>query len=257
MRKKVLGLPFYRWLLPVFALLLAVMFYTGVPGFSFSGLVCIGISGIFLCYNLISVLKPKYPKTLTWIRRIFTVFLCLGILVVVITGVIIIRATKGNPDQDCTYVVALGCQVRKDGPSLSLQERIQATFDYMQSHPNTIVVLSGGQGPDEPMTEAQCMFDRLCAMGIDPQRLWKEESATSTWENLVFSLDLIEERTGTRPTTIGLISSEYHLYRASLQAKDCGVTAIGIPAKTSWAALRWNNYLREVAGVWHYIILGD
>ena len=100
------------------------------------------------------------------------------------------------------------------------------------------------------------MFLQLTARGIDPQRLWLEEQATSTWENLKFSLNLIEEKTGVRPEKIGLLSSEYHLFRAGLFARDCGVEAVGIPAETSWPTIRLNYFLREVAGVWHYIILG-
>ena len=100
------------------------------------------------------------------------------------------------------------------------------------------------------------MFSELTERGIATSRLWLEEQASSTWENITFSLDLIEEKTGTRPNSIGLLSSEYHLFRASLFAKDCGVEAVGIPAETSWVSLKLNYFAREVAGVWHYIILG-
>ena len=100
------------------------------------------------------------------------------------------------------------------------------------------------------------MFEELTAMGIEENRVWMEDKATSTWENLSFSLNLIEEKTGVRPKTIGLLSSEYHLFRAMLQAEAYGVETVGIPATTKWVALRINNYLREVAGVWHYFILG-
>ena len=100
------------------------------------------------------------------------------------------------------------------------------------------------------------MFHELTLRGIEPERLWLESRSTSTWENLKFSLDIIEEKTGTRPGSIGLISSEYHLFRAGLFAKDCGVETVGIPAATSWESIRLNYFLREVAGVWHYILLG-
>ena len=135
-------------------------------------------------------------------------------------------------------------------------DRIDAAERYLRSHPDTVAILSGGQGTDEDISEAECMYRQLTARGISPQQLWIEDKATSTWENLKFSLDLIEEKTGNRPDTIGVISSEYHLFRAGLFAKDCGVTAVGIPAKTQWISLRVNYFLREVAGVWHYLILG-
>jgi uncharacterized SAM-binding protein YcdF (DUF218 family) len=83
-----------------------------------------------------------------------------------------------------------------------------------------------------------------------------EDQAASTWGNLNLSLDLIEAKTGTRPTKIGLVSSEFHLYRAKLFAKECGVEAVGIPGKTGDFIHFLNYYLREIAGVWHYLILG-
>ena len=100
------------------------------------------------------------------------------------------------------------------------------------------------------------MFNELTARGIPARRLWLEDRSTSTWENLNFSLDLIEAKTGTRPAQLGVLSSEYHLFRASLFAKACGVDFVGIPARTSRPAQAINHFMREVAGIWHYLLLG-
>ena len=153
-------------------------------------------------------------------------------------------------------MVVLGAKVRAEGPSVSLMDRIRAAKTYLDSHPDVIAVVSGGQGTDEPMTEARCMYEELVELGVDPQRIWIEDQATSTWENLNFSLNLIEEKTGTRPGKIGILSSEYHLFRASLFADACGVESVGIPAATSRLPQKINHFMREVAGVWHYLLLG-
>ena len=71
-----------------------------------------------------------------------------------------------------------------------------------------------------------------------------------------FTLDLIEEKTGERPQKLGVLSSEYHLFRASLFADACGVDFVGVPARTSRISQAVNHFMREVAGVWHYILLG-
>ena len=141
-------------------------------------------------------------------------------------------------------------------PAVSLQSRINAAYDYLTANPDTIAILSGGQGEDEGISEAQCMFNNLTAMGIDADRLWLEDKSTSTWENLKFSLAVIESKTGSKPEKIGILSSEYHLYRAGLFAEDCGFEAVGIPAHTEQFTIRINYFLREVAGVWHYYVLG-
>ena len=254
--RKIFGLPLLRWCLPALFVAAAIVFYTAVPGFGFSGLVCLGVAGILLCYNLFVVLMPRFPKKLQMIRRIFTVLLCAGLALVTVTGILVVHASREKPQSGLSYVVLLGCQVRPDGPSLPLQNRVDQAYAYLTENPQTVCVLSGGKGEDEPVSEARWMFDSLTAMGIAPERLWVEDRSTSTWENLHFSLDLIEEKTGQRPEIIGLLSSEYHIFRASLFADACGVEAAPIPASTTWIPLRINNYLREIAGVWHYIILG-
>ena len=227
-----------------------------IPGYSFSALVCICLIGIILFYTFMPLVGLQFPQFAKYTTRIFTVVLILGLLVVGTTEAVIIRKSLGDPKEPVEYVVVLGAKVNRNGPSVSLWDRICAAYEYAVAHPGTILILSGGQGTDEPITEAECMHRELCFLGIDPKQLRLEPEATSTWENLKFSLDLIEEETGVRPGKIGVLSSEYHLFRASLIAKACDVEFVGIPARTSRWGQRINHFMREVAGVWHYLILG-
>ena len=209
---------------------------------------------VFFC--LLSILAKKKPRLAGVLRWVLTVGLVLGVLICSVTGIMVLRGSRGAPEADCPYIVVLGAKVENHGPSPSLQERIDAAYEYLLKHPDTIAIVSGGQGSDEPMTEAQCMYDSLVKLGIAPEQIIKEDQATSTWGNLCFSLDIIEERTGSRPETIGVVSSEFHLFRTSLQAKTHGLDILGIPAKTG-SFDRWLHYfLREICGVWHYILLG-
>ena len=226
------------------------------PGYSFSALVCMALISIILFYILMPFVGLRLPRTAKWITRIVSVCLIIGMMIVGATEVVIIHASLGTPERKTPYVLVLGAKVNENGPSVSLWDRIYATRDYMLAHPEATIIVSGGQGPDEPMTEAQCMYDRLTELGMSPSRIWMEDKATSTWENLHFSLDLIEEKTGHRPYELGVLSSEYHLFRASLFTKACGVDFIGIPARTSRLSQMINHFMREVAGVWHYILLG-
>ena len=244
------------WIGIVLFSLAALFFQFCMIGYSFSALVCLSIVGIIFVYKALRLLGSKYPQDARTLKRIFTILLSIGLLVVGITEAIIIKASFGDPRQHCDYMVVLGAGVRGDVPSLSLRNRIDAAYDYLTEHPDVTAILSGGQGEGENITEAQCMFDHLTAMGIDESRLWMEDQATSTWENLNFSLDMIEEKTGQRPEELGVLSSEYHLFRASLFADACGVEFLGIPAKTTKLSLRVNYFMREVAGVWHYLLLG-
>lgn len=239
-------------------LLLAMAFFFKfmVPGYSFTALVCLLLVALILFYAFFPLLGGKFPKFTRLTLRICTVILIIGLLIVGVTEAIIIRHSFGDPTTEIEYMVVLGAKVRSNGPSVSLWDRIYGAQDYLLTHENVIAVVSGGQGADEPMTEAQAMYEALVALGVPPERIWLEEKATSTWENISFSLDLIEEKTGTRPEKIGVLSSEYHLFRASLLAKKCNVEFVGIPAETSRFSQKVNHFMREVAGVWHYLILG-
>ena len=246
----------FGWVGIVFFTLLALFFFYCMVGYDFSGLVCLCIVVIILVYKGLRLLGSKYPQDARTLKRVFTTLLCIGLLVVGITEAIIIKASFGDPKTHCDYMVVLGAGVRGNVPSLSLQNRIDAAYAYLTEHPDVTAVLSGGQGEGENMTEARCMYDHLTAMGIESDRLWMEDRATSTWENLNFSLEMIGEKTGQRPEKLAVLSSEYHLFRASLFADACGVEFVGVPAKTTKISLRVNYFMREVAGVWHYLLLG-
>ena len=231
----------FLWLLPA--------------GFGFSGQVCFGCAGVLMVYLLLPYLEKKKPKLARVLLVALSVCLGIGILVATVTGVLIVRAWN-RPAMDCDYVVVLGAGVNGTVPSLSLRDRLNAAYDYLVAHPGAVCVVTGGQGSGEDITEALCMYNDLTARGISPERVWMEDRAVNTRENIRFSLDLIEEKTGTRPETIGLVSSEYHLFRAGMFAREENVVSYGIPARTSWVSLRINYFLREIVAVWYYIILG-
>jgi len=256
MKEKLKQIRLLPWLICVLFAALAYFFLFCVPGYSFSALVCCGIIAIIAFYEITRLLLSRYPRGMKGLRRIFTVCLILGLLAFGITECFIIRASFGDPEKHCDYMVVLGAKVRVTGPSVSLWDRIYGAAEYMQEHPDVIAIVSGGQGTDEPMTEGQAMYDELVSMGFPPERIWIEDRATSTRENISFALDLVEEKTGIRPDTLGVVSSEYHLFRAGLFAESCGVEVVRIPARTSRVSQLINHLMREAAGVWQYLILG-
>lgn len=227
-----------------------------LPGYSFTALVCVCIIGVILFYCLMPTVARFAPKFARVTTIAFTVCLVLGLTLCAVTEGFIIKASFGNPGDTADYMVVLGAKVRPDGPSQSLWDRIYAAYDYMTAHPNVIAVVSGGQGDDEVISEAQSMFNELTKLGIPASRVWMEDVATSTDENMRFSLDIIQEKTGQRPTKLAIVSSEYHLFRASLMADKLGIEFVGVPARTSRMGQLINHGMREIAGVWHFLVLG-
>lgn len=227
------------------------------PGYRFSALVTFCIAAVIFMYVLLKALARRYPKISKIFQCLLTVGLCLVFTAGLITGILIAHTASGTREDHCDYLIVLGAGVNGTVPSLTLRERLEATAEYMQAHENTICIVSGGQGTGEDITEAACMSRWLIEKGLDPNRIWLEDKATSTQENLTFSLALIEEATGSRPLSVGIVSSEYHLFRANLMAKKLELKPVLIPARTSWITLRINYYMREVAGVWHYLVFGS
>lgn len=251
-RKKHIGF----WVLSGILTAMGLFLRFAVVGYSFSSLVCFGMLALTVCYKVLSLLARKYRNVAKALRLVLDICVGLGVSVVSLTLLVICKESVGAAQMPCEYVVVLGAGVHGTVPSLSLRNRLDAAAVYLKENPDVICVVSGGQGPGEDISEAQCMFEDLVANGVDPERIWMEDRSTSTEENLRFSLDLIESKTGVRPGEIGVLSSEYHLLRAGMMGDKVGVEVYGVPARTSRFSMRINYFLREVAGVWHEILLG-
>lgn len=248
MKRKI---PIYWFVMILFCLL--GMLIGLFPGYRFSAGICFGIAAVIGCFRLLVHLGKTRPKLSRVLRQVFLVGLALVILAATITGVIITQASNGSPEAACDYLIVLGAGVNGTVPSLSLRERLDAAYDYLQAHPDTTCIVSGGQGSGEDITEAECMYRYLTDKGIAPERIIPEEQATSTQENLAYSLELMEAENS---PAIGILSSEYHLCRARRMARELGLEPIMIPAKTTYISLRVNYFLREIAALWYYMIFG-
>jgi len=177
------------------------------------------------------------------------IFLLYALLVAVLIGV---SAHKKAPSSDRPpVVVVLGCLVKNGRPSLLLQERIDAAYDYLSSHPECYCIVTGGKGADEVMSEAQCMYTELLKMGISKDRIFMEDRSTSTRENLLFSKEIMErENLG---DTMILVTNSWHELRAQMIASRLGIPCGGVGAGTPLWLLPC-YYFRELFGVIYQLI---
>lgn len=150
-------------------------------------------------------------------------------------------------------LIVLGCQVRGTTPSQMLVERIAAAEAYLKENPDSVCIVSGGQGPDENITEARCMRDELVKRGISGDRIYMEERSTSTRENLMYSLDILEENG--LGNEVGIVTNEFHEYRARRIAGKLGIRAEAVPAKTAGYLLP-TFFVREQYGVLYEWVTG-
>ena len=142
----------------------------------------------------------------------------------------------------------LGCQVKPWGPSVLLQDRLDKALDYLEDHPDLTIVVSGGQGPDEPVSEARCMYDYLTEHGVDGAQILMEDQSHNTVENLRYTMDLLAEAGYDTTADMVVVSNGFHLTRVRmLWSRVCGgdYNLSTLAAPSSHVPSRLKMYIRE------------
>lgn len=143
-------------------------------------------------------------------------------------------------------MVILGCQVRRDGPSVLLRDRLDEALDYLEDHPDMTVVVSGGQGPDEPTSEAQAMADYLTAHGVEAENVLLEPDSHNTAQNLDYSRRLLDREGIDVSDGVLVVSNGFHLTRARMLAEQAGFERVStLAAPASHLPSRLYMYVRE------------
>lgn len=158
---------------------------------------------------------------------VFIIFMSLTLLT--ISCLFIISRGKSTAKNQ-KVIIVLGCRVRDDEPSPALAKRVNSAYNYLLCNPDSVAILSGGQGRDENLSEALCMQQMLCDRGISKQRLFLEDKSTNTDENIAFSSEIIKEEG--LSTDVAVVSSEYHLCRARRICAKYSLKAAGIGSHT-------------------------
>lgn len=141
------------------------------------------------------------------------------------------------------YIV-FGAKVKADGPAKTLASRLDVAVDAMLEDSGAVCIVSGGRGPDEPFTEALGMFNYMVERGVSPDRIFLEERASNTKENILYSVEFIEQLELTDRQII-CISSDTHIPRIRLMCSRSGVDALYIKAETPMKEFLFTAWVRE------------
>lgn len=224
------------------------------------GSVVFGIWGGYLRYRMSC---PEGIKVPLWISVLLAIILAAGGISFGVTEGKIIRAMASETEKELDYVIVLGAQVKKTKPSKALKLRLEKAYEYLEEHPKTIAVLSGGQGPGEDITEAACMYQYLTEHGIAQSQLLLEDQSTTTRENLLFSAKVIADSRKEKNTDqvwdlkVGLLSNNFHIYRAEKLAQKVGYRHVyGLAAASDWK-LQVHYMVREYFAIWKAKMNGD
>lgn len=180
------------------------------------------------------------------IKRIVLLLLAAGLLCFGILEGIILASGHDEVKQGAPVMIVLGCKVDPDGPSPALVSRMDKALEYWRAHPETELILSGGQGGNEPVSEARAMETYFLSNGVPAERLHLEDSSTNTRENLRNSMAVMEAL-GYDPAQapVIVVSNGFHLARVRLLCTRYGLTAgtLSAPMPTLPSAVK--SYTRE------------
>ena len=150
------------------------------------------------------------------IKQIFTAILAIILVGVVCFGVslgVVLGGSRDDINGDPEIMIILGCQVMPWGPSVTLQDRLNEALIWLEDHPDTTVVVTGGKGTDEVLSEAQAMANYLVEHGFPEEQILLENRATNTKENLIYSKELLQLEAG---EDVMVVSNGFHLARTRL-----------------------------------------
>ena len=179
-------------------------------------------------------------------------FLCGFAFFVALVALMELYPLRCAPTGEERVVIVLGAGLRGETPSDTLRRRLDAALGYYRDHPGCLLVLSGGQGPDEAIPEAEAMARYLIEAGVPQEDLLLESRSTSTRENFDFSLELLRRRGLSADTPILFVTNRFHCYRAAGYAARAGFTRVrAITAATSPIVLP-SSLMREALGICAY-----
>lgn len=187
------------------------------------------------------------------VRIMAAALLIAGSLVFCLVEALVISGFDRDGEAGLPYLVVLGAQMKENGPSVALSRRLDRACDYLVENPNTLCVVSGGQGSNEPVSEAQGMKDYLMKKGIDEERIIMEDQSGNTRQNLEFSRKLIPAEV----TKVGIVTSNFHVYRSMQLAKKQGFPDAEGFGATSGIYFLPNNMLREFFGIMKDWVFGN
>lgn len=208
-----------------------------------------GFRFLFLFYASLIIykniaLKADKNKFFKFLKKICKLGYCLFFFSFIIVEGIILKdiLVNRNNSPKVKYLIVLGAGLKGDIPSEVLKYRLNKAVKYFKENPDTIFIVSGGQGKDELISEAEAMEIYLSERGISIKNIIKEDKSTSTYENLKFSDKIIKEKEITGD--IAVMSNSFHMYRVKMISKK-----LNFPLKTVYAetpAIVFPNYmLRE------------
>lgn len=229
------------------ALIGAALYFIPMTGMRFSGMLLMCAGAFFLLILALHRLAER--RWALWLKRGLLVCFALGLALFTVMEVMVLAKDETDWERDVTAVIVLGAGVNGRAPSLTLQTRLEAALEYVADKPDIPIVVTGGQGRGEEITEARCMADWLMARGVSEDRIILEEQATDTRENIDYSLTLLHDMGIDTTSNIAVVSNDYHLARAAYLWGPPNMVPVAAHMPAWFWPLTVNYYIREAFGM--------
>ncbi len=228
----------------------------------FAGVFAVTAGLVFRC--------QRYPEHTELRPAVSFLTLCsAGVIIMLILQILIFYRIPETAEPDLEYLIVLGSRVKEDGPGRTLKRRLDKAVEYVAENPDTMLILSGGQERGEPETEAAVMKEYLLSQGVPASQMILEDQSVNTMENIMFSRELIDQarspeaveeenvREGfVRPPRIGVLTSNYHLFRAMKIAQKQGIFDVSGIAASSDPVLLVHMSVRDALAILKERLLG-
>lgn len=199
-----------------------------------------GLGAILLGYGLLFD-KIKDKKLIhIFVAAVLVSLLSFGSFLAVYGG-------RDNADYREKTVIVLGCGIRGERVSVGLAKRLNKAAEYHKNNPEAMIIVSGGQGPQEDISEALAMKRYLVDKGVDEDKIIMEDRSTSTITNFRYSKAIMEDM-GLDTDSVVFVTNAYHVYRAASYAKAEGLTVNHLGTDIIWYTVPM-NYMREMLAV--------
>ncbi|MBO7318995.1 MAG: YdcF family protein [Clostridia bacterium] len=204
----------------------------------------IPVAGLGLVLLVYGLFFDKLPC-----KKIITAVLAFGLIAILSFGSFLaIYGGRDTADYTEQTVIVLGCGIRGERVSVGLAKRLNKAAEYHEKNPNAMIIVSGGQGPQEDISEALAMKRYLVEKGIPDEKIIMEDRSVSTITNFRYSREIMEKE-GMSLSSVVFVTNAYHVYRAASYAKDEGFVEVShLGTDIIWYTIPM-NYMREMLAV--------
>lgn len=190
----------------------------------------------------------KMPK---WLKIVLWSVISLAVVSSVFVTVYGVTDTV-NGDEDA--IIVLGAAIRGETVGAQLAGRLDVAYECYLQNPDVLIVVSGGRGAQEDISEALAMERYLVAKGVSQSNIIKEEKATGTDYNFKYSKQLLDGILG-EEYKIAFVTTDYHIFRAEFTAHKQGFDSVTHAHSSVYVWYYLPSTLREVVAIICYWLL--